>query len=306
MKTFSIKDLENLCNVKAHTIRVWEKRYGVFHPQRTAANARRYTTDDLAKLLALVLLKGSGYKISTVATLSSAAMQQYIVGLTRPDERIQGAVHELITCMYTLNVAGFENVLDTSFLSLPADAVVKQIIYPFLEKTGLLCQGKRLSEEHFAVTAIRKKLYWSIQRSVARKKNGKTMLLFLSGERQLDLLLLYAYYLLESAGWNVIHLGGDVTAKNIEDFLRLQKVDCLLTYFVRKPVLSLSDLSDTVENLAPEARLIVLKAQNCFLAEVKGNVTALDTGSELEEFISPPEKEDKPIAKDSPRLMMAL
>lgn len=304
MKTFSIKELETLCDVKAHTIRVWEKRYGVFQPERNSANARRYTTDDLAKLLGFVLLKKNGYKISAVAPLAPAVMQQQISGLTQPDERIQRAVHDLIVCMYSLNVSGFENVLDTAFLSLPADAVVQQIIYPFLEKTGLLCQGKRLSEEHFAVTAVRKKLYWSIQRTVANKKKEKTVVLFLNGERQLDLLLLYAYYLLEAGGWNVIHLGGDVSVKNIEEFLRLQPVDYLMTYFVRKPGFSVWDLSGAMKTLAPEAMLVVLKSAHCFSVESSGNVLLMDAGPELEAFAK--QQEAETAAKDSSRLLLAL
>ncbi len=285
MKTFSIKELENLCDIKAHTIRVWEKRYGVFQPQRNSANARRYTTDDLSKLFSFVLLTRNGFKISSLAQLPTHYIEQSVRGLVEAEARKGRAVHELILAMYKLDVGGFESTLDTSFLSWPADEVINEIIYPFLNKVGLLCQGNRLNEEHFVVTAIRKKLYWSIQRTVGDKKQDKTVLLFLSGEKQLDLLLLYVYYQLEVAGYAVIHLGVDVSVKNLDDFMRVQKVDYLLTYFLRKPAFSLSDLSEKMNLLAPQAKLLVLKGQKCFSAEATANVFAVDSHAVVD-FIS--------------------
>lgn len=284
MKTFSIRELETLCDVKAHTIRVWEKRYGVFQPQRTAANARRYTADDLAKLLNFALLTKSGSKISSVSQLPATEAQQQAQHLVQSDARVLRAVHELILRMYKLDVAGVESTLDTAFLSWPVDFVASRIIYPFLERVGLFCQGRRLNEEHFVVTAVRKKLYWSIQRTVSNKKKDRTVLLFLSGERQLDLLLLYVYYLLEAAGYQVVHLGVDVSVKNLEDFMRVQRVDFLLTYFSKKPVFSLPDLSEKIEELAPQAKLLVLKAPRCFLPGATGtasNVLIVDTDGVL-------------------------
>lgn len=303
MKSFTIRELETLCDVKAHTIRVWEKRYGLFQPQRTSANARRYTTDDLAKLLRLVLLTKSGRKISLLSQLSPAGVQTHLHSLVQNDERILRAVHELILCMYTMNVAEFESVLDTAFLSWPIDTVIKQIIYPFLEKAGLLCQGRRLNEEHFVVTAVRKKLYWSIQRTLPERKKGKTVMLFLSGERQLDLLLLYVYYLLEAAGWQVVHLGTDVSAKNLEDFLRVQKVDYLLTYFSKRLPFPLAELSAKMDALAPAAKLLVLQGENCFSAQSTDNVLFIETDAVLS-FLSALQKSE--VTREALELAPAL
>lgn len=303
MKTFSIKELEILCDVKAHTIRVWEKRYGAFQPQRTAANARRYTTNDLNKLLDLVVLTKSGYKISSLSQQSSGEISQNLRNLVEHDGRILKVINELISCMYTLDVAGFDGVLDTSFLSWPVHTVITEIIYPFLQKVGLLCQGSRLNEEHFIVTAIRKKLYWSVQRTVTSKKQSKTILLFLSGERQLDLLLLYMYYCLEAAGWHVIHLGVDISVRNLEDFLRLQKIDYLLTYFAKKPALSVAELSVKMDVLSPQTKLLVLKGDKCFSAIETHNVLALKTDEVLAYLDS---SETTPTEKKAFRLAEAL
>ena len=48
---FSIKDLENLSGIKAHTIRIWEKRYDLLQPMRTNTNIRLYDMASLQKLL---------------------------------------------------------------------------------------------------------------------------------------------------------------------------------------------------------------------------------------------------------------
>lgn len=62
--SFSIKDLENLSGIKAHTIRIWEKRYNLLTPDRTDTNIRTYSIKSLQKLLNISLLYENGYKIS--------------------------------------------------------------------------------------------------------------------------------------------------------------------------------------------------------------------------------------------------
>ncbi|MFM8838897.1 MAG: MerR family transcriptional regulator, partial [Bacteroidota bacterium] len=51
MDRFSIKDIEALTGIKAHTLRVWEQRHAVICPKRSETNIRYYDQDDLRKLL---------------------------------------------------------------------------------------------------------------------------------------------------------------------------------------------------------------------------------------------------------------
>ena len=67
MAVYSIKELEKLSGIKAHTIRIWEKRYQLLSPERTDTNIRFYSDDDLKKILNVSLLNGHGFKISKIA-----------------------------------------------------------------------------------------------------------------------------------------------------------------------------------------------------------------------------------------------
>src|SRR5690606_41017589 len=75
---FGIKDLENLSNVKAHTLRIWEKRYNLLEPDRTDTNIRKYNIENLKKLLNITYLYNAGYKISKIANLSPGQIQDLI------------------------------------------------------------------------------------------------------------------------------------------------------------------------------------------------------------------------------------
>ena len=67
--SFSIKNLEHLSGIKAHTIRIWEKRYNLFEPERTETNIRLYNLDSLQKLLNVSMLYKNGFKISKIARM---------------------------------------------------------------------------------------------------------------------------------------------------------------------------------------------------------------------------------------------
>ena len=76
-QNFSIKDLENLSGIKAHTIRIWEKRYSILNPDRTSTNIRTYDSSNLQKILNVAFLNEHGYKISRISKLSDEELKQY-------------------------------------------------------------------------------------------------------------------------------------------------------------------------------------------------------------------------------------
>jgi DNA-binding transcriptional MerR regulator len=273
MKSFSIKELEVLCGIKAHTIRVWELRYAALQPQRSNGNVRRYSIDELAKLSKLALLSNSGYRASYICKMTESELQSIVRQLKQDDERMQRAIGEMIICMHRMDTRGFEMQLDDCFLSWPAATVIDEIIFPFLSKVGLLCKGKQLSEEHLVVTAIRKKLLWSIERLEVTRPNGKSILLFLSDEKQLDLLLLYLYYHLKKDGWEVIYMGVNISLKNLEELLSLKQTEYLLTYPSQKHAISLDELSSRMKMLAPETKLLVVDTNKSGVEPEYDNVT---------------------------------
>ena len=70
MIKYSIKDLEKITGIKAHTIRIWEKRYGIVEPSRTLTNIRFYSDEDLRRLMNIAILNKYGYKISNIQSMN--------------------------------------------------------------------------------------------------------------------------------------------------------------------------------------------------------------------------------------------
>ena len=300
MKSFSIKELEVMCGIKAHTIRIWELRYAAFQPQRTNGNVRRYSIDELSKLSKLALLSNSGYKASHICKMTEDELQNIVLQLKQDHERMQRAIGELIICMHKMDIAGFETQLDDCFLSWPAATVIDEVIFPFLSKVGLLCKGRQLSEEHLVVTAIRKKLLWSIERLEMTRPNAKSILLFLSNERQLDLLLLYLYYHLKKDGWEVIYLGVNISLKNLEELLSLKQTDFLLTYPSQRHTICLDELSTRMKKLAPETKLLVVDTSKLDAQPAYENITTASI-AETKQLLSVLGKlSRRPVAEGAP------
>ena len=163
MKTFSIKELELLTGTKSHTLRVWEKRYGAFKPVRTKGNNRLYSSDDLQKALFFSVLCLNKKRISKIVTLTPKEINAALDEINHPQLLQLKTVYDLILCMYRLDTENFEKSFILAFKKWPAEQVMADIIYSFLKRTGLLWKGKRLTEEHFAVTAIRSKIIFCIK-----------------------------------------------------------------------------------------------------------------------------------------------
>lgn len=259
MKSFSIKELEMLSGIKAPTIRIWEQRYAVLQPQRTGGNVRKYSVDDLSKIMNIALLNGNNYKISRLAKMNSDELHETIHQLTGTNERMFKALNSLIIHMYKMNIDEFEEVLDECFLTWPADTVVGKIIIPFLKSASLLYKGNRLNEEHLVVTAIRKKLHWCIEKADTKESNGKAILLFLTQDKQLDLLLLCIYFHLKNAGWKVIYLGVDISLKNIDEIASQKRFDYMLTYFPKKNNTSAKTFSEKILSHLPVCKLLIVQ-----------------------------------------------
>ena len=85
MGKYSIKELEQLSGIKAHTIRIWEKRHKIIAPSRTPTNIRTYSDDDLKKIINVSLLNNYGIKISKIAKMSPADM----IRKNSPDRRTE-------------------------------------------------------------------------------------------------------------------------------------------------------------------------------------------------------------------------
>src|SRR5690242_5492177 len=134
MNAFTIKDIENLSGIKAHTIRIWEQRYSFLNPQRTNTNIRFYTNDELKTVLNISLLNKYGYKISHLDRMSSNEIKEKILSLLPMEAQQERICNELIHLMVDLDINGFEATLENYIYARGIEKTISQIIFPFLER----------------------------------------------------------------------------------------------------------------------------------------------------------------------------
>src|SRR5947207_2319692 len=180
MNAFTIKDLENLSGIKAHTIRIWEQRYTFLKPQRTDTNIRYYSNDELKTILNIALLNKYGYKISHIDKMPAEEVRAKIVALTHAQAQQERMVNELIRYMVDLDIEGFESVLDGYILARGIDKAITQVIFPYMERIGILWLTNHINpaQEHLVTNIIRQKLIVGIEGIHSHIQTNQCVLLF--------------------------------------------------------------------------------------------------------------------------------
>src|SRR5690242_657337 len=163
--SFTIKELESLSGIKAHTIRIWEQRYGFLKPLRTPTNIRTYNNEELKTLLTVALLNKYGYKISRIDGMDARQREQEVLALHFDDARQEHLVNELLGCMVDMNVHGFESILNRQIAAEGIEATILKVVFAFLEKTGILWQTGRINpaHEHVVSNLVRQKVIAAIE-----------------------------------------------------------------------------------------------------------------------------------------------
>ncbi len=231
MIKYSIKDLEKITGIKAHTIRIWEKRYGIVNPSRTETNIRYYSDEDLRHLMNVAILNKFGYKISNIQSMSVAEVAKSVLELSNQDIDNDHLVDNLVMAMIELDEQRFDKIISSAIIKNGFDDTFEHLLRQFLEKIGVLWQTGSVNpaQEHFISQLIRQKLILAIDGQHDQKANQKTFLLFLPEQEYHEMALLYMYYLIRKAGHHVIYLGQNVPMINLKDIFEIHKIDYLLT-----------------------------------------------------------------------------
>lgn len=247
MNAFAIKDVENLSGIKAHTIRVWEQRYNFLNPQRTNTNIRYYTNEELKTILNIALLNKYGYKISLIANLSPAEMKEKILLLSQAQAQQERLVNEMIQAMVDMHIEDFETVLDNYILLKGIEKAITLIIFPFLERIGILWLTNHINpaQEHLVTCIIRQKLIVGIENSNPHIVLNKTVLVFLPEGEHHELGILFMQYLLKSRGIKSLYLGANIPLKDVEYVAN-----------IKQPTLLYAHLTSVAQNFNFEKFLI--------------------------------------------------
>lgn len=232
MHSFTIKDLENLSGIKAHTIRIWEQRYSFLKPNRTGTNIRFYSNDELKKLLNVALLNKFGFKISHIDKMNQEEINDKILSLNQQEALQERIVNTLIQNMVDLDIEAFEDELGDFIAAKGIEKAISQIIFPFLEKIGILWLTNHINpgQEHLVTNIIRQKLIVGIESIRTTVKINKSVLLFLPETEYHELSLLFMNYMLKNKGVTTIYLGCSIPLKDVEYLANLKKPDYIYTH----------------------------------------------------------------------------
>ncbi|PRY89937.1 MerR family transcriptional regulator [Mongoliibacter ruber] len=249
MSTYSIKDLEQLSGIKAHTLRIWEQRYNLLAPKRTDTNIRFYDDEDLKLILNVALLNDNGFKISKIAGMTYLEMKEEVVKLTEKNLTYDDQIHALTICMIEMDEDRFEKVLSTNILKIGFEQTMLNIIYPFLSKIGVLWQTGAINpaQEHFISNLVRQKLIVAIDGQLY-KGGGKKFLLYLPEAELHEISLLFAAFIIKSKGHKVIYLGQNTPREDLKLVHRLHKPDYLMTVITTSP--NSQEVQGYIDNLS--------------------------------------------------------
>ncbi|MBV9989096.1 MAG: MerR family transcriptional regulator [Chitinophagaceae bacterium] len=223
MNAFTIKDLENLSGIKAHTIRIWEQRYSFLNPKRTETNIRYYSNQELQTLLNIALLNRYGFKISHIDRMTVAEIDERVLALSEPDAQQERLINSLLNSMVELKMDELERTLDRQVASRGIEKAILQVIFPFLERIGILWLTHHIqpAQEHLVSNIIRQKLLVGIEALPAKYGQSSALLFLPEGEHH-ELGLLYVYYLLKKKGVRVWYLGADTPLTELEFLVRIK------------------------------------------------------------------------------------
>lgn len=234
LSTYSIKDLEKLSGIKAHTLRIWEQRYGVLKPQRTESNIRYYSNEDLKKLLNINILNNSGLKISKIIKLSDNEIAKKVIELSQVNTAIDAQIDALMLAMIEMDEMRFEQVVTSSMVQNGFENTISKIVFPFLKKIGVMWQTGAVNpaQEHFISNLIRQKVIVGIDRlPYPTSKTAPRYMFFLPEGELHELSLLLYCYMAKARGAHAVYLGQSVPLDDIQKVYNVRKPQFVVSVF---------------------------------------------------------------------------
>lgn len=293
MEPYLIHDLERLTGIKAHTIRIWEKRYGIITPQRTTTNRRYYSDDQVRKLLNITTLLAQGHKISHIAALEEDKINEMVqvqaeTGDT--DAVCSTYISSLTHCMLTFDEHGFEHICAAAVTRMGLYQAVINVLYPFLKNTGVLWASGHAApvQEHFAACIIRRKLLAAIDGLLPPVTKDHKFLLFLPPGEWHEIALMLADYIIRSRGCETVYLGQNVPYSQVQDVAAVVKPQYLFLLCIsgRSAEQVAAEASELAANL-PDVKVLVAGSKELLPAQesAAGNLTYLFDIDELQQFL---------------------
>lgn len=290
MGKYSIKELEKLSGIKAHTIRIWEKRHHLVAPQRTDTNIRYYSDEDLKKIINVSALNNHGIKISKIVELSPDEINQQVSELSNATNSNELYIDQLVIAMIDLEEEQFDKILSGLVLKFGFEKTVTEIIYPFLEKIGILWLTNHItpSQEHFISNLIRQKMLVAIDGLSLAPKSAPKAIFYLPENELHELSLLFFHYLAKKTGLRTYYLGQSVPFKDLKSVVEQYKADIIVTALTSGP--SATMMQAYLNRLSTEFASIKIFVTGYALKKVKpeypANITFFDNALIFKELLN--------------------
>lgn len=237
--SFAIRDLENLSGIKAHTIRIWEKRYQILTPMRTETNIRYYDSANLQKLLNVKLLNEHGYKLSRISMLSDEKLASLVRQIVSEKSAKYHAISNFKLAMMNFDQPLFFGTYNALLAEKSFREVFYEVFIPLMEEIGLLWQTGTVNpaHEHFISYLLRQKILTNIERiqNIEPIQSDKTFVLFLPKDELHDVGLMYIHYEITLNGYRSIYLGESVPMESLSDMKTLFNNVIYVSYFTVEP-----------------------------------------------------------------------
>ena len=238
--TFSIKNLENFSGIKAHTLRIWEKRYNLLEPERTETNIRRYSLDNLKKLLNVTLLYNHGFKISKISSLSIEEISDSVSNIALKSNSEQIAINAFKLAMINFDCELFNKNYDQILSNHNFEYIFMDVFMPLMKELGILWQTGAISptHEHFITNLVKQKIHVQTERvqlNIKINTDHPIFVLFLPENEIHELGILYLNYLTLSKGFRTIFLGQSIQISSLENLYTYKNSFNFITYLTVEP-----------------------------------------------------------------------
>ena len=286
MISYSVAQVEALTGIKAHTLRIWERRYDFLNPMRTATNIRYYSDEELKKLLNFGILVRNGYRVSKLNKMSDEEVFDEVTKvLANPNSESSDDMKGLTLSMLEMNEEEFDDIFERQVIRRGFLKAITESVYPFLQYVGVLWTTNKamIAQEHYISNLIRQKIIAAIERLSIPQKDAPSIVLFLLEGEEHEIGLLLASFVAKEMGWNVYYLGQSVPIVNIKKVIDIASPDLLMTMFVTPKVHKLNGYVASIID-GNEVPFVVSGSEE--------NLNALSDSGQLLKVSSPTEFQD--------------
>lgn len=234
MQNFSIRNIELLTGIKAHTLRIWEQRYDFFKAQRKESKQRFYSNEDLQKLLCISFLYHNGWKVSRIASLSDEEIKAEVVKVELDAGNFPTYLQKLFQAAIDFNESAFLATLNQLVEKIGFEKTVLEVCYPYLQRVGLLWDTNRVipAQEHFSSYIIQNRLISETEQFSITQNQAPEIILFCPENEHHELPLLYLNYLLRKNGWKVLYLGKNIKLADLKEAAKLPGIRYLYLHLI--------------------------------------------------------------------------